>query len=111
LGYKWFRELKNDKFRVYYLIYDLQIIVLFVGVSDKKTQQSVINIIKSNLKSTEFSTGLGPVAKNATSHGENSGSPKESGRAKRACHRSLTGGAAFLFDIFKEFVERRTKTL
>jgi len=29
------------------------------------------------LKSTEFSTGLGPVAKNATSHGENSGSPKE----------------------------------
>ncbi|MBS3124485.1 hypothetical protein J4437_07715 [Candidatus Woesearchaeota archaeon] len=106
MGYKWFRELKNDKFRVYYLIYDLQIIVLFVGVSDKKTQQSVINIIKSNLKSTEFSTGLGPVAKNATSHGENSGSPKESGRA-----RSLTGGAAFLFDIFKEFVERRTKTL
>ncbi|MBS3123211.1 hypothetical protein J4437_01110 [Candidatus Woesearchaeota archaeon] len=42
------------------------------------------------------------MAKNATSHGENSGSPKESGRAsgraKRACHRSLTGGAAFLFD-------------
>ncbi|MBS3123195.1 hypothetical protein J4437_01030 [Candidatus Woesearchaeota archaeon] len=39
---------------------------------------------KPLLKSTEFSTGLGPVAKNATSHGENSGSPKESGRAKAA---------------------------
>ncbi|MBS3123276.1 hypothetical protein J4437_01435 [Candidatus Woesearchaeota archaeon] len=41
------------------------------------------------------------MAKNATSHGENSGSPKESGRVKRACHRSLTGGAAFLFDIIQ----------
>ena len=50
LGYTWFRELKNDKFRVYYLIYDLSIVVLFVGVSDKKTQQAIINTIKSNLK-------------------------------------------------------------
>ena len=72
---------------------------------------------KPLLKSTEFSTGLGPVAKNATSHGENSGSPKESGRAKRACHRSLTGGAAFLFDslicifIFSSFLEPFLQTL
>ncbi len=50
LGYPWFRELKNDKFRVYYLIYDTQVIVLFVGVSAKKNQQAVINIIKHNLK-------------------------------------------------------------
>lgn len=50
LGYPWFRELKNDIFRVYYLIYDQQIIVLFVGVSAKKNQQTVINIIKNNLK-------------------------------------------------------------
>ncbi|MBI5397915.1 hypothetical protein HZB03_00495 [Candidatus Woesearchaeota archaeon] len=50
LGYPWFRELKNDKFRLYYLIYDQQVIVLFVGVSAKKNQQMVINIIKNNLK-------------------------------------------------------------
>lgn len=50
LGYKWFRELKNEGFRVYYLIYDNEIIVLFVGVSNKKSQQRVINIIKSNIK-------------------------------------------------------------
>ena len=50
LGYPWFRELKNDKFRVYYLIYDQLIVILFVGVSDKKTQQVVINTIKNNLK-------------------------------------------------------------
>ncbi len=50
LGYPWFRELKNDKFRVYYLIYDNLVLVLFVGVSDKKSQQAVIDIIKSNLK-------------------------------------------------------------
>ncbi len=45
-----FRELKNDKFRVYYLIYDQLVVVLFVGVSDKKNQQAVINIVKNNLK-------------------------------------------------------------
>tara|TARA_Y100000034_G_C6814125_1_gene366101 strand:+ start:218 stop:532 length:315 start_codon:yes stop_codon:yes gene_type:complete len=50
LGYKWFRELKNEGFRVYYLIYKNKIIVLFVGVSDKKSQQRVINIIKNNMK-------------------------------------------------------------
>lgn len=49
LGYEWFRELKNDKFRVYYLIYDQQVLVLFVGVSDKNSQQKVIDIIKLNL--------------------------------------------------------------
>ena len=50
LGYEWFRELKNKGFRVYYLIYEDEIIVLFVGVSDKKSQQNVINIIKHNVK-------------------------------------------------------------
>ena len=49
LGYKWFRELKNKGWRVYYLIYDEKIVVLFVGVSGKKSQQAVINIIKWNL--------------------------------------------------------------
>ncbi len=50
LGYPWFRELRNDKFRVYYLIYDQLVVVLFVGISDKKNQQAVINIVKNNLK-------------------------------------------------------------
>ncbi len=50
LGYPWFRELKNDKYRAYYLVYDQLVVVLFVGVSDKKNQQAVINIIKNNLK-------------------------------------------------------------
>lgn len=50
LGYPWFRELRNDKFRVYYLIYDQWVVVLFVGVSNKKNQQAVINIVKNNLK-------------------------------------------------------------
>ena len=50
LGYPWFRELKNDAFRVYYLIYDQKVVVLFVGVSSKKSQQMMINAIKNNLK-------------------------------------------------------------
>ena len=50
LGYKWFRELKNEGFRVYYLVYENEIIVLFVNVSDKKNQQDVINLIKENIK-------------------------------------------------------------
>ncbi len=50
LGYKWLRELKNEGWRVYYLIYDGKVVVLFVGVSGKKSQQAVINIIKHNLR-------------------------------------------------------------
>ena len=50
LGYPWFRELKNDKWRVYYLIYDQLVVVLFVGISDKKTQQAAINLVKNNLR-------------------------------------------------------------
>ncbi len=51
LGYPWFRELKNNKFRVYYLIYESQVVVLFVAVSDKNSQQKSINIVKQNLPS------------------------------------------------------------
>ena len=50
LSYPWFRELKNDKFRAYYLIYDQLIMVLFVGISDKKAQQISINTIKMNFQ-------------------------------------------------------------
>lgn len=50
LGYKWLRELKNKGYRVYYLIYDKEVVVLFVGVSDKKAQQTMITFIKANLE-------------------------------------------------------------
>lgn len=46
LGYKWLRELKNKKFRIYYVIYESNIIILLVGLSTKKDQQEKINIIK-----------------------------------------------------------------
>ena len=51
LGYKWFRELKNKGYRVYYIIYDKEVVVLFVGVSGKKTQQKVIDFVNNNLES------------------------------------------------------------
>jgi len=49
LGSMWFRELKNEGYRVYYLVYDNKVIVLFVGVSNKKRQQEIIDSVKSNL--------------------------------------------------------------
>ena len=50
LGYKWFRELKNKGYRIYYLVYEKEVVVLFVGVSDKKEQQAMIDFIIKNLK-------------------------------------------------------------
>lgn len=44
-GYPWFRELKCGVYRVYYLVYESEVIVLFVGVSDKKSQQEMIDFI------------------------------------------------------------------
>ena len=49
LTYKWFRELKIYKFRVYYLIYEEEVMLLFISGSTKKNQQDTINYIKSNL--------------------------------------------------------------
>ncbi len=49
LGYNWLRELKNEGHRVYYLIYDEEVIVLLAGVSDKKDQKEVILFIKNNI--------------------------------------------------------------
>ena len=46
LGNKKFRELKNEGFRVYFVIYKEQIVVLLIGVSNKKTQQNVIDYVK-----------------------------------------------------------------
>ncbi len=50
LGQRWFRELKNRAYRVYYLIYDEMVIVLLVGVSNKKNQKKVIFFIKNSLR-------------------------------------------------------------
>jgi len=43
-------ELKAGKFRIYYIIFESEILVLMVDVSDKKHQQETIN----SLKKTDF---------------------------------------------------------
>ncbi len=52
LGYKFFREKKLKGLRVYFLIYDDIKVILFLAVSDKKSQQATIDEIK--LKLTEY---------------------------------------------------------
>ncbi len=49
LGYRFFREKKIEGKRIYYLVYEDMVIVLLVGLSDKKTQQATINKIKNKL--------------------------------------------------------------
>ena len=46
LDYKWFREKKIGKYRVYYLIYENLSAVYLVVISDKKTQQKIIDQTK-----------------------------------------------------------------
>ena len=49
LGYPFFREKKMGKYRLYFLIYEDVDTVLLVTISDKKTQQDIIDTIKSQL--------------------------------------------------------------
>lgn len=49
LGYKFFREKKIKKWRIYFLIYDAHLVLYFVNVSDKKLQQETIDKVKSEL--------------------------------------------------------------
>lgn len=49
LGRKYFRELKFKGKRLYFLIYDDLVLVLFVAISKKKEQQQTINTIKKFL--------------------------------------------------------------
>ena len=49
LGYKFFREKKIKNYRFYYLIYESQIVIFAIAISDKKDQQEVIDTIKSML--------------------------------------------------------------
>ena len=46
LGFRWFREKKYGKFRIYYLIYEEFGCVYMIALSDKKEQQKTINTIK-----------------------------------------------------------------
>ncbi len=46
LGYKFFREKKAKNYRVYYLIYDVYVVVFVVAISGKKDQQKAIDKIK-----------------------------------------------------------------
>lgn len=49
LGYKFLREKKLKGLRLYFLIYEDIVLVLFIGISDKKTQQATIDEIKMRL--------------------------------------------------------------
>lgn len=49
LGYEWFREKRLNGKRIYYLIYENHKAVLIAALSDKKTQQLTINLIKLTL--------------------------------------------------------------
>ena len=49
IRYSFLREKKIGGKRIYYLIYEKQIIVLLVGASEKKNQQERINEITRNL--------------------------------------------------------------
>jgi mRNA-degrading endonuclease RelE of RelBE toxin-antitoxin system len=48
--YDWFREIKYQDYRLYYLVYEKQVVVLLVSVSDKKNQQEIIDSILENIK-------------------------------------------------------------
>ena len=48
--FDWFRELRYSIYRLYYLVYEKEVIVLFVGVSNKKTQQKAIDSVLEKLE-------------------------------------------------------------
>jgi hypothetical protein len=50
LGYKFFREKKVKKWRIYFLIYENKLVIYFIDISDKKLQQETIDKIKSEFK-------------------------------------------------------------
>jgi mRNA-degrading endonuclease RelE of RelBE toxin-antitoxin system len=50
LGYKFLRELKLDKFRVYYLIFETELVVLIITTGDKKDQKDTIKYLRNNIQ-------------------------------------------------------------
>jgi len=53
LGREYFREKKFGSKRLYFLVYKQYTIVLAIGISNKKMQQSTINKIISDIKEYE----------------------------------------------------------
>ncbi|MBS3168146.1 hypothetical protein J4216_03420 [Candidatus Woesearchaeota archaeon] len=49
LGYDFFREKKFDEKRLIFLVYETHKIVFLVTITDKKAQQTEIDMIKANL--------------------------------------------------------------
>jgi len=50
LGYNFFREKKFDGKRLIFLIYEEHQVIFLVTITDKKAQQSDIDMIKANLE-------------------------------------------------------------
>jgi len=50
LSFKFIRELKIKKFRIYYMVYEKITIVLLITASDKKLQKKTISLIKEKRK-------------------------------------------------------------
>ncbi len=50
LSYEFLKELKIDKFRIYYSIYEEMVIILLIGISDKRLQKKTITSIKKSVK-------------------------------------------------------------
>ena len=50
LGFKFFREKRIKKWRIYFLIYEKVLIINFISISNKKLQQKTINGIKTRFK-------------------------------------------------------------
>ncbi|MFP4112316.1 MAG: type II toxin-antitoxin system RelE family toxin [Candidatus Woesearchaeota archaeon] len=48
-GRRWFREIKNQKYRAYYMIFEDKVIIVLVGISEKKNQQKIIDFILRNV--------------------------------------------------------------
>lgn len=49
LGYEFFREKKFGNKRVLFLVYEEHKCIFFITITDKKTQQREIDLIKTNL--------------------------------------------------------------
>ena len=46
LGYKFFREKRVKNYRIYFLIYEDNVVVFVIALSNKKDQQQVISKVK-----------------------------------------------------------------
>lgn len=54
IKYDFVRELKLEKFRIYFIIYEEDVLVFLVDISDKKKQQDVIDKFIKNLNNGDF---------------------------------------------------------